>query len=158
LGRVDASLGRFPLPQGPLGPDDDPDPSGVRRQRSLRVLVADDEPLVGAALRRALAAHDVTVVGGGLAAVDAIQRGEPFDVVICDVMMPDLSGPRVYEAVRRTHPGLLSRFLFITGGVIHEGCRRFLASLPNQVLHKPFDLCTVREQVRRAGGVDVADD
>jgi CheY-like chemotaxis protein len=154
LGRVDSSLGRHSLAQASLGPNDDPDPSGVRRQRSLRVLVADDEPLVGAALRRVLAAHEVVVVGGGLAAVEAIRTQAPFDVVICDVMMPDLSGPRVYESVRETHPALLGRFLFITGGVIHEGCRRFLASMPDQVLYKPFDLCTVREKVRRTAGID----
>ena len=131
------------------GPSEDPDPSGVRLQRRLHILVADDEPLVGAALKRALAAHDVTVVECGAAAVAAINDDGPFDLVICDVMMPDLSGPRVYEAVRPTHPELLRRFVFITGGVLHEASRRFLSSVHTQVLHKPFDLTTVRDLVRR---------
>ncbi|MFT3767036.1 MAG: response regulator [Minicystis sp.] len=126
----------------------------MRRRRRLQILIADDEPLVAAALRRALAAHDVTVVGGGAAAVAAIQAGTPFDLVICDVVMPDLSGPRVYEAVRETHPDMLARFVFITGGVIHEASRRFLATVSNLVLHKPFDLCVVRDVVRRCAEAD----
>lgn len=148
MGRADSLFESSPFPPASAGPGDDPDPSGVQRRRRLRILIADDEPLVGAALRRALAAHDVTVVGGGLAAVAAIRAGTPFDLVICDVTMPDLSGPRVYEAVRATHPALLPRFVFITGGVAHEASRKFLGALPNQVLNKPFDLAAVRDLVR----------
>jgi CheY-like chemotaxis protein len=133
------------LPPADAGPNDDPDPSGVRRQRRLRVLVADDEMLVGAALRRALAAHEVTVVNGGVAAVAAIAERGPFDLVFCDVMMPDLSGPRVYEAVRAASPEVAARFVFITGGVLQEAHRRFLGALPNRVIYKPFDLNVVRE-------------
>ena len=133
---------------------DDPEPSGVLVQRRLRVLVADDEPLVGAALRRALAAHEVTVVNSGGAAIAAIrdQREGGFDLVLCDVMMPDVSGPRVYEAVRESHPTLLPRFVFITGGVLHEASRKFLHSVSNRVLYKPFDLYTLRELVLSHAG------
>jgi CheY-like chemotaxis protein len=139
----------------PPGVGDDPDPSRVLVQRRLRVLVADDEPLVGAALRRALAAHDVTVVGGGGAAITAIQGEAEFDLVLCDVMMPDVSGPRVYEAVRGSHPALLSRFVFITGGVVHEASRKFLQSVTNRVLYKPFDLATLRELVLSHAGAPI---
>lgn len=148
MGRAESSLASFPFPPPPA--DSDPDPSGVRRQRRLRILIADDEALVGAALRRALAAHDVVVVGGGNAAVAAISADPSFDLVLCDVMMPDLSGPRVFETIRVSHPDLCARFVFITGGVIHEASRRFLTALPNRILHKPFDLTTVRDLVRSA--------
>ena len=125
---------------------------GVRVQRRLRILVADDEPLVGMALKRALSSHEVTVVDGGAPALKAIQAsslGAAFDLVICDVMMPDLSGPRLYESLRESHPALLGRFVFITGGVLQEGSRKFLESVENPVLYKPFDLNAVRELVRR---------
>lgn len=121
----------------------------MRRQRPLRILVADDEPLVGAALKRALAAHEVTVVASGAAAVAAITDDGPFDLVLCDVMMPDLDGPRVLETVRASHPELSPPFVFITGGVIHEASRRALSSLRSPILQKPFDLGTVRDLVRR---------
>lgn len=140
----------FPPTNRDGGASSDPDPSGVRKQRRLQILVADDEPLVGAALKRALAAHEVTVVASGAAAVAAIQDDGPFDLVICDVMMPDLSGPRVYEAVQKDHPELASRFVFITGGVLHEASRRFLAAMRGRVLQKPFDLAAVRDLVRSA--------
>ncbi|APR82175.1 Sensory box histidine kinase/response regulator [Minicystis rosea] len=148
-----ARASQFETSQAPVadaGARQDPDPSGVHRRRRLRILIIDDEPLIGAALRRALAAHEVTVVSGGVAAVGVIQEASaPFDLVLCDVMMPDLSGPGVYASVREKCPEILSRFVFITGGVIHETCRRFLASVSNPVLSKPFDLSQVRDLVRR---------
>lgn len=112
------------------------------------MLVVDDEPLVGAALKRALAAHDVTVADSGAAAIARIDEDEPFDVILCDVMMPGMSGLRVFEIVTASHPELRARFVFVTGGVLDDGARLFLASAPNPVLTKPFDLCAVRDAVR----------
>jgi CheY-like chemotaxis protein len=115
-----------------------------------RILVVDDEPVMGAVLRRIFGrAHDVTVVDHAKAALAAIDGGAQFDVVLCDVVMPDLSGPQLYEAVRQRHPCLLDRFVFITGGALHEKSSRFLASISNPVLSKPFELHAVRELVRR---------
>jgi CheY-like chemotaxis protein len=146
-------LGREPPPPGatPDAPSDDhdPDQSGVRRVGNrLRVLVVDDEPMIGTTLKRVLSsAHDVTAVTSGEAALAAIRAGGDYDVVICDVMMPVLSGMDVYEAVRATHPASAERFVFITGGVLHEQGRRFLESLPNRVVLKPFDIRAMRELV-----------
>ncbi len=136
-----------PLDDAPAG--DSPDESGVRSvDRRTRVLVVDDEPMIGASLKRILSAlHDVTVLTSGRDALAAIRDGEAFDVVICDVMMPALSGLEVYEAVRETHPAAAERFVFITGGVLHEEGRRFLESVPNPVVFKPFDIATVRALV-----------
>jgi len=153
---VDSLFETVERPAHVAGSGDDPDPSGVQQRRPLRILIADDEPLVGAALRRALAGHDVTVVQGGVDAVAAIGK-RPFDLVICDVMMPDMSGPRVYETVAETHPEILARFVFITGGVIHEASRKFLGALSNQVLYKPFDLAAVRALVARAMVTEAGD-
>jgi CheY-like chemotaxis protein len=116
--------------------------------RRLRVLVVDDEPMIGSTLKRTLSgAHDVTAVTSGEDALAAIRAGEVYDVVICDVMMPVLSGVEVYEAVRATHPDAAERFVFITGGVLHERGRRFLETVPNRVVLKPFDIRAMRELV-----------
>jgi CheY-like chemotaxis protein len=148
LGRADSSPETSP-------PPGDAHTSGVRMPRRLRILVVDDEPLMGAVLRRALSsAHDVTVAGGGVMALEILGAGVDFDLVICDVMMPDKSGPQVYEALRERRPELLESFVFITGGVLHEKTRKFLEALPNPVIAKPFDLATVRDLVRRYGAYD----
>ncbi len=103
---------------------------------------------MGSVLRRIFGrSHEVTVVEHGQDALAMMDFGAEFEVVLCDVMMPDLSGPQVYEAVRERHPRFLDRFVFITGGVLHEKTRKFLASIENPVLTKPFELGTVRELV-----------
>jgi CheY-like chemotaxis protein len=128
----------------------DPDASGVRRvDRRLRVLVVDDEPMIGSSLKRILSGAHVTAVTSGEEALAAIRGGEAYDVVICDVMMPVLNGVDVYEAVLATHPAAAERFVFITGGVLHERCRRFLESVPNRVVLKPFDIRAMRELVEQ---------
>ncbi len=128
-----------------------PSPSTKRPARRVRILVVDDEPVIGAVLRRIFkgGAHEVTVVQGGRAALAMIDAGAEFDVIFCDVVMPDLTGTEVYETLRARHPRLLDRFVFITGGALQESARRLLASASTTVLHKPFDLGAVRDAVRR---------
>ena len=91
----------------------------------------------------------MTVVEHGNAALSLIDAGAEFDVVLCDVVMPDVSGPQVYEAVRERHPRLADRFVFITGDPLHEKASAFLATIANPVLTKPFELGPLREIVRR---------
>jgi CheY-like chemotaxis protein len=127
--------------RGPAGP-----PDGAGR---VRLLVVDDEPAVGAAMRRIFAAdHDVTVVYGGREAIEAIEAA-PFDVVLCDVMMPDLTGVEVYEAVRAARPELAARFVFVTSGAFDDRCREILSSIPNPVVPKPFDATILRATIER---------
>jgi two-component system NtrC family sensor kinase len=115
-----------------------------------RILVVDDEPVMGSVLRRIFGSlYDVTVVDHAKAALAMFDGGADFDLVLCDVVMPDLNGPQLYEAVRARHPRLVDRFVFITGGALQEKSRLFLASIANPVLQKPFELGPLRELVRR---------
>ncbi len=106
-------------------------PVPLPTQRRGRVLVVDDEPGVGKVLRRILREHDVEVASGGRQALEWLQR-EPdhFDAVLCDVMMPDLGGKDLFEAVRRTHPGLERRFVVVSGGAVTANARVFLEAIP----------------------------
>ncbi len=117
----------------------------------MRILVVDDEPVIGAVLRRIFkgGSHEVTVVQDGRKALGMIDAGAEFDVIFCDVVMPEITGTEVYETIRARHPRLLDRFVFITGGALQESARRILASATATVLHKPFDLGAVRDVVRR---------
>jgi CheY-like chemotaxis protein len=112
--------------------------------------VVDDEPLMGLVMRRLFGrSHDVTVAESGSLALDLFAAGEDPDVVLCDVVMPGLSGIELYQATRLRHPRIAARFVFVTGGALVEKNRAFLESIPNPVLPKPFELDAVREIVRR---------
>ncbi len=116
--------------------------------RRARILVVDDEPVMGSVLRRIFSrAHDVTVVDHAKAALAIFDSGADFDVVLCDVVMPELSGPELYEAVSRRHPCLLERFIFITGGALQEKSQ----GLP-RVDHQPHPPQTLRAGRRARAG------
>jgi CheY-like chemotaxis protein len=130
---------------GSAGPSSRP-----RQSRVTRLLVIDDEPLMGLVMRRIFGrSHDVMVVERGRDALALFEAGVDPDVVLCDVVMPELGGIEVYEAARARYPRIAARFVFITGGTLLEKNRAFLASIPNPVLPKPFELDAVREAVRR---------
>ena len=119
------------------------------------VVVVDDEPLVGRAIRRALRGHDVQVFTSGEEAVERLCSDEPFDVVFCDLMMPDLSGMQVFARVSEQCPQIASRFVFMTGGAFTPEAREFLKQSSLACLEKPFELRQIRDLVReRAEPVD----
>lgn len=114
--------------------------------RPAQVLVVDDEELVGRSIRRALRAHDVQVVTRGRDAIRLLcaSPAPEFDIVFCDLMMPEVSGMDVFSEVSREAPEMAKRFVFMTGGAFTPRARRFLESLPNRCMEKPFDLGLVR--------------
>ncbi|WP_434391792.1 hybrid sensor histidine kinase/response regulator [Melittangium boletus] len=124
-----------------------PAPTPVPTQRG-RVLIVDDEPAVGRALRRILREHDVELATSGRQALERLRTDSRFHVVLCDVMMPDLGGKDLYEAVQRDGSGLERRFVFVSGGAFTPGARDFLARVPNPTLEKPFDEAAVKRVVR----------
>ncbi len=104
-----------------------------------RALVVDDSLVVAdvvtALLRRTGWTVDIaTSVDAALEYV----RGVPYDLVVCDVCMPNGGGPAVYYATITRRPDLTNRFLFITGNVDDPEPWRFLAKIRAHVLEKPF--------------------
>ena len=113
------------------------------------VLVIDDELAVAMALSRILrSAHDVSVLADGREALDLIASGKRFDVIFCDIMMPEVSGMDVYEALCRSCPEQAQRMVFMSGGAFSERATRFLEGLENVQISKPFAAETVRAIVR----------
>ncbi len=111
--------------------------------RSL-VLVVDDEPAVGRALKRGLSAHhDVFVVTSGKAALAHIADGERFDVILSDLMMPDVSGMDLYRQLRTLAPDQADRVIFLSGGAFTSAAREFLDRVPNPRVEKPLELTNV---------------
>jgi signal transduction histidine kinase len=108
--------------------------------RRGKVLVIDDDPMVARSLGRMLGhEHEVTIV---LSAGDAHRRvvaGERYDVILCDLMMPQMTGMDLHAEFLRTVPEQASQMVFLTGGAFTPGARTFLDGVPNQRVEKPFD-------------------
>jgi DNA-binding NtrC family response regulator len=102
-----------------------------------RVLLIDDEPQIRTLAKEALARHDVTLADSGREAI-ARMSDATFDVIICDLVMPDLTGMDVYEHAEANAPGELSKFVLMTGGAFTERARAFIAAHGLTVLDKPF--------------------
>lgn len=126
-----------------------PSSSGTRR-RTGRVLVIDDEPLLGAAVQRALSRENEVVVASDAAgALRRLQAGERYDVVLCDLMMPAMDGIEFYRQLSSALPEEASRVVFVTGGALTARVESFFRSVPNLLLEKPIDvdgLCALIER------------
>jgi two-component system, cell cycle sensor histidine kinase and response regulator CckA len=115
--------------------------SRERVMSRARILIIDDEPLLGQTLRFAFQdKHDVEVAASGREALERLATDSNFDLVLCDLMMPDVSGEHVYRSVSEHSPGLLPRFVFMTGGAFTERAQEFLAQFNGRQLEKPFNI------------------
>jgi CheY-like chemotaxis protein len=114
-----------------------------------RVLVIDDEDMIGMILRRVLKAHDVTVLTSARDALAQIQAGARFDAILCDLMMPVMTGIEFHQALSRQFPDQVEALLFLTGGAFTKETAAFLESVPNLQLEKPFDANKLRALVDR---------
>jgi CheY-like chemotaxis protein len=113
--------------------------------RRARVLVVDDEQLITMAVHRALALqHEVRSFDRAQAAFECMSQGERFDVILCDLMMPDMSGMELHAWISRIAPDQAARMVFLTGGIFTSGARAFLAAVPNTHIEKPFDTHRLR--------------
>ena len=114
-----------------------------RRIGARRVLIVDDEPLIGTTLRMLLDEHHVTVAASGEEAMSRIET-EAFDLVLCDLMLDDVAGVELLARVRRVRPELAERVVFMTGGAYTAEAKRFLSSVPrSRRLDKPFSASEV---------------
>jgi PAS domain S-box-containing protein len=115
-----------------------------------RVLVVDDELPVAAMVSRLLADEfDVRLATSGREALDLLLRDPTFDVILCDLLMPGMSGMDLYRELAQRAPGYHERLIFMTGGAFTNRAAEFLESTSQPRLEKPFDLEQVRRVVRR---------
>jgi DNA-binding NtrC family response regulator len=117
--------------------------------RRGRILVIDDEPALGPSLAIALSdEHDVVAATSGREALELLRRDARFDLVLCDLMMPDVTGMEVFETLRAELPVVAEKVVFVTGGSFTRRSSEFLEQIASRSLEKPFDLQRVRELVR----------
>ena len=132
-----------------MGDIDPAGPAAAPAHPRGRVLVVDDEAFVRTSLTRVLGLeHDVVGLGDGREALELLLGGERFDAVLCDLMMPSVSGMELHAALRAEAPEAARRMVFMTGGVFTDEAQAFLASVENPRIDKPFQLEEIRALIR----------
>lgn len=147
---------RLPVSTQPLPKVTPPEGAAVPRRRASltpvpgvpTLLVVDDEAPIRRALRRYFERRGWVVDEAedgrdALAMLSSRHSAMRFDVVLCDLKMPGVSGPELYERLRQTTPEVLPRIIFVTGDVTGEAAAAFLGQVSGPVLEKPFELAAV---------------
>ncbi|WP_224363452.1 two-component regulator propeller domain-containing protein [Hyalangium versicolor] len=144
--RVTLPASSVPAPRAPVVSEARPPGEPARG----RVLVVDDDPLVSAALRRTLARdHQVEMLVSSQRALELLSSPEgDFDVILCDLMMPEVTGMELHAHLEAVRPDRARRMVFITGGAYTPGARSFLERVRNPRVEKPFEPERLRSQVR----------
>ena len=107
---------------------------------SGRVLVIDDEPAVCTAIRRLLGrAHRIEAVTSPVEALSLMQRDDGYDLILCDLMMPEMTGMELHARLVAAGSPLAERMVFLTGGAFTPVARAFLEQVSNPRVDKPFD-------------------
>jgi two-component system cell cycle sensor histidine kinase/response regulator CckA len=126
---------------------DEPTPDEPREettQMSGRVLVVDDEEAVRNMLGRVLACHETRLAQDGNSARQILEVDQDFDLIICDLMMPGMSGMELHAWLTGVNRPLAEKMVFVTGGTFTAQARAFLDQVPNARLDKPFNLKDLR--------------
>jgi CheY-like chemotaxis protein/two-component sensor histidine kinase len=122
-------------------------PANARRGR---ILVVDDEELIVRAVQRILSAeHDIVATLVAREALALCESGEKFDLILCDLMMPDMTGMDLYLELVRVAPAQAENMVFLTGGAFTAKARDFLAVTSIEHIEKPFEPANLRAYVQR---------
>ena len=118
-----------------------------------RILVVDDEPMVGLMIQRTLSPpHQVAVQRTASGALELYRGGERYDVVLTDLHMPDRDGIWLRRELSLIDAGAPRRMLFLTGGAGSAEAQAFLDQPGVRWLEKPFrsaDLLARIEEILR---------
>ncbi len=80
--------------------------------------------------------HDVVAATGGALGIEALSN-QRFDAIICDLMMPEIDGLHVYEALQEHYPDLVDKLVYLSGGVFTDRMSSFLEDTKPPLLDKP---------------------
>ncbi len=101
------------------------------------------------AIERLLAGEfDMVATTDPVDAVERVRTGSRFDAILCDLMMPSMSGMEVYETIRAIEPEQARRIVFMTGGAFTARALAFLASVDNARIEKPLERSSLRAAIR----------
>ncbi len=143
----------LPLPQAtasPHVPAEEETPALPSSEKAARILIVDDETALAMALKKVLEReHHVTAVTTGRAALDLLLGSGCFDVVICDVLMPGISGIDLYRELASQRPAIAGRIIFMSGASSMPRVAEFFGTISNERIDKPVDLAHLRLLIRQ---------
>jgi CheY-like chemotaxis protein len=94
--------------------------------------------------------HETSVVTTGTEALTMLMR-EPddkrYDLILCDLHMPEISGMDLHEKLVQLRPNMAERIVFMTGGAFTERSREFVSRVKNPCIDKPIDMRQLRQLV-----------
>jgi len=124
-----------------------PVPAAGRRGR---ILIVDDEEMIIRIITRILAKeHDVVATVDARKALALCASGEKFDLILCDLMMPIMTGMELHSEISLLSAEQAKAMIFVTGGAFTEKTRSFLSDPPKEHIEKPFDAANLRAIVQR---------
>ena len=123
--------------------------SDGHRSAQGRVLIVDDEPLIREMVCDALASERVEAVSTGREALERI-AAEDWDLILCDMILPELSGLEVVAELEQVRPGALAKVVLMTGGDFANRVPRRSDGAKIRTLEKPFSIKILRALVRDA--------
>lgn len=121
------------------------------RQKRKKILVVDDEPLIGSICEEFLTNNgfSVEVATNGDMAQSKLEK-EEFDLCLLDVKMPIMDGTQLYRYIERSNPELVNKVIFMTGDVLSDKIAEFLTKTNRPHLAKPFTLDDLQAIVNQA--------
>jgi PAS domain S-box-containing protein len=115
-----------------------------------RILVVDDEPAILDIIARLLGReHEVVTAASGQAARVVLEKDASFDVILCDLMMPEMTGMDLHAWLAKHNPALAAQMVFVTGGVFTPRATEYLASVGSLKIEKPFDAASLKKLVAK---------
>jgi len=119
-------------------------------QANKKILVIEDNPEVRENIAEILelSNYEVHTAENGKEGVETALQTTP-DLIICDIMMPDVTGIELFERVSTDFPALRDRFVFMTGGAFSATVQQFIDRAEVPRLEKPFDVRDLRRLIRR---------
>ena len=128
-----------------------PAPAAGPSSARPRALVVEDEPLLAASVERFLtrSGYDVAVSLRAEDALERLDRGEDFDVILSDLQMPGLGGEGLFRHLRERHPSLVDALVFTSGDIVSPETHEFLETSRRPAVAKPYELAHLREVLER---------
>jgi CheY-like chemotaxis protein len=125
------------------------EPKADMERGRARILIIDDDPGLGRVMALMLTGEfDMTVRTSGQEALDLIARGERFDLILCDLIMPAVTGMDFFDRLPAVAAELVERTVFVTGGAYTPKAEAFLAQTSIPRIEKPFQIGEFRDAVR----------